>query len=328
MTLPTPSNKTTTSISKVKESTAKSYTETPDIKLKIDKLSLTLSGYTEKEKFEMIGAALQFMDGGWGQQVYPTKIKYKLNIMVPLRSTTERVLFSWNPTKKTWPYFRIDFNPSKLGTEAIEQLIYVEIDLLLEYGVAEFNAKAKISRIDIAIDLSGVSIQDLFVFSNQAVRSAKYDRKGNRESLYLGSSKSTAQTRIYDKVAEMIAKGQMVESVQPITRIERVVRNAGYLKNLAKMKNHFSTLHLASMDGTANGIPIHIWRMFVSHAQRHTTQAALAQLPKPERAKYKAALKANEPIWWDTAEIWKQWPALIDHLGLIPKGPLHYGKAG
>jgi hypothetical protein len=311
----------------MKESTAKSCTGTPHISMKIDKLSLTLSDYTEKQKFEMMGAALQFMDGGWGQKVF-LRTGYKLNIMVRLQSTTERALFSWDPVIKTRPYFRIDFNPSKLGPEAIEQLIYEQIDLVLDFGVPEFHAKAKISRIDIAIDLLGVSIQDLFVFSDQAVRSAKYERFGTLESIYLGSSKSTAQTRIYDKVAEMIAKGQMVESVQPITRIERVVRNAGSLKNLAKMKNHFSTLHLASMSDKANGIPIPIWRMFVSHTQRHTTQAALAQLPKSERAKYKAALKANEPIWWDTAEIWKQWPALIDHLGLIPKGPLHYGKAG
>ena len=43
MTSPTPSNKTTTSISKVKESTAINCTGTPDIDMKIDKLSLTLS---------------------------------------------------------------------------------------------------------------------------------------------------------------------------------------------------------------------------------------------------------------------------------------------
>ena len=318
MTSPTPSNKQSTSKSKLKESIAINCTGTPHISMKVDKISLTLSGYTEKEKFEMIGAALQFMDGGWGQQVYP-RTGYKLNIMVPLQSTTERVLFSWDPVIKKRPYLRIEFNPSKLGPKGIKYLFNEEIDLLLEYGTPEFHDKAKISRIDIAFDLLGVSIQDLSVFSDQAVRSAKFERFGALESIYLGKSSSQAQTRIYDKVAEMIAKGLIVESDQPITRIERVVRNAGYLKNLDKMKNHFSTLQFASMGGTSNGIPAHVWEMFVSHTQRHTTQAVLAQMPKSERAKFKAALKANEPIWWDTADIWKQWPALVDHLGLIPK---------
>ncbi len=135
-------------------------------------------------------------------------------------------------------------------------------------------------------------------------------------------------TRIYDKLAEMVAKGQMVESVQPITRIERVVRNAGYLKNLAKMKNPFKTLHIGWYGEKPAGIDVYLWDMICCYAQRHTPQAALAKLPKPQRAKVKAALKANEPIWWATADIWKQWPALVDHLGLIPKGPFHYGKAG
>ena len=131
MTFPTPSNKTITSKSKVKESIVKSCIGTPDIDLKIDKLSLTLSDYTEKEKFEMYGAALQFMDSGWGQEVF-LRTGYKLNIMVPLRYTTERVLFSWNPVIKTRPYFRIEFNPGKLGPEAIEQLIYVDIHMVLD----------------------------------------------------------------------------------------------------------------------------------------------------------------------------------------------------
>ena len=247
--------------------------------------------------------------------------------MARLQSTTERVLFSWDPVIKERPYFRIDFNPSKLGPEAIEQLIYEQIDLVLDFGVAEFHAKAKISRIDTAIDLSGVSIQDLIVFSDQAVRSAKYERFGALETLYLGSPKSKAHTKIYDKVAEMIAKRLMVETVQPLTRIERTVTNAGYLKNLTKKKNPFKTLHIGWYGVKPDGIEAYLWEFICCYAQHHTPQAALAKLPKSQRAKVKAALKANEPIWWDTAEIWKQWPGLIDHLGLIPKGPLHYAKA-
>ena len=66
--------------------------------------------------------------------------------------------------------------------------------------------------------------------------------------------------------------------------------------------------------------------MFCSYAREHTTQATLAMLPKPERAKFKAAMKSVEPDWWDTAVIWQQWPALIDHVGLVPQGPFYYGK--
>ena len=325
MTSPTPSNKSVIDISKGKETGAICSTGTTDIVLKIDKLSLTLSAYTQKEEKEMIGAALQLVDGGWGQKVY-LRNGYKLNILVPLPPTNERVLYSWVPTIASRPYFRIEFNPSKLQTEGIAELIYCDIVLLLNLGAGELYGRAKVSRIDIAIDLGGVSIKNLLVFSDYAVRSTKYDRSGDLETIYLGSQKSPAQTRIYDKVAEMIAKGLTVSSAHPITRIERVARNKGLLKNLAKMKNPLSTLHLGFPANKPDGIPTHTWAMFCSYAREHTTQAALAMLPKSERGKFKAAMKLVEPDWWDTAVIWQQWPALIDHVGLVPQGPFYYGK--
>ena len=42
----------------------------------------------------------------------------------------------------------------------------------------------------------------------------------------------------------------------------------------------------------------------------------LAMLPKRLRTKFKKALKASEPTWWNTHELWKQWPSLISELGL------------
>jgi len=82
------------------------------------------------------------------------------------------------------------------------------------------------------------------------------------------------------------------------------------------MKNPFSSLQLVLQADKPGGIPAHLWAMFLSHAEKHTAQAALAQLPKVERTKFKKAIKSVKPVWWDSADIWKLWPDLVGQLGL------------
>lgn len=315
MILPTPSNKTTTSTTKQGTSFADDCNATPEVEIRLDKLSLTLPVDADQEKSAMLDVALHAKDAGWGQPVYPSN-GYKLNLRMKLSSGPGWVLFSWSPVNKMRAFFRIECNPSKVGPEGIKELLCVEIDLLVDGGLPAFLAKAKVSRMDVALDLVGVSIGQLVAFSDCAVRSAKYDRFGKLETIYLGASKSAAQTRIYDKLAEMTAKSHAAYSPVPVTRVERVVNNAGLLKNLPQKKNPFSTLHLASHGEKPDGIEPHMWRLFCCHSVQHTGAATLAMLPKPLRTKFKKALKASEPTWWDTHELWKQWPALVYDLGL------------
>lgn len=292
----------------------------PQLNQMIDKLSLTLSGYDKAEKTEMMAIALTLKDHGWAQQIY-MRNGYALNLRLLPHLVHSSAIISLHHKTASGPFMRIEFNPSKLGTESIFELYHGELAMLLCGGLPELHEKARISRIDYAFDIVGVDLQDLLVTSSYSVRSMKYDRHGRMQTLYLGSPKSKTQTRIYDKVAQATNSGEvMLPSTTPITRVERVLRNAGLLRNIHKLKNPLSTLVVGATNQNNLNIPSHQWRMFWSYAREHNAQAALAILPLSERKKFVDEIKHSNPTWWNAENIWSEWPSLVNSLGITNFG--------
>ena len=116
----------------------------------------------------------------------------------------------------------------------------------------------------------------------------------------------------------MISKGIYPLNPEPITRVERTVRNGPYLKNLAGMNNPLKNLHISLHAPKPVGVEAYLWDMFLSHAQVHTAQAALGQLPEKLRKKFKVGLKNAQPTWWSTDDLWDHWQGTAKALGLIP----------
>jgi hypothetical protein len=122
---------------------------------------------------------------------------------------------------------------------------------------------ARITRLDMAIDLLGVSMmeQDINLWIDGWVGRSKVSgvfynsRTGNLETFYVGSRKSPIFLRVYDKVAQSIMEGDInywvdiwKEYKGPVTRIEWEVKpNDGKfqedLKDLSKFSG-FSTREL------------------------------------------------------------------------------------
>jgi hypothetical protein len=292
----------------------------PQLIQMIDKLSLTLSGYDQAEKTETMARALDFKDQGWASQVY-LRNGYSLSLRLLPHHLPSSVVISLLPKMPSRPFMRIEFNPSKMGKDSIFDLYHGELALLLCGGLPELHEKARISRIDYALDIVGVDLQELLLASSYSVRSMKYDRHGRMETLYLGNPKSATQTRIYDKVAQSKNSGEaMSTSTTPITRVERVLRNAGLLRNIHKLKNPFSTLVVGATNQVNSNIPSHQWRMFWSYVREHTAQAALAILPPSERKKFLYEIKHSNPTWWNAEIIWSEWPGLVNSLGITNFG--------
>ena len=293
----------------------------PQLAQMIDKLSLTLSGYDQAEKTEIMAIALTLKDHGWAQQIY-LRNGYALNLRLLPHLVHSSAIISLHPKIPSRPHMRIEFNPSKMGSESIFDLYQGELAMLLSGGLPELHEKARISRIDYALDIVGVDLQELLIASSYSVRSMKFDRHGRMQTLYLGSPKSATQTRIYDKVAQMKASGEvLLPPTTPITRVERVIRNAGLLRNIHKLKNPLSTLVVGATNKESLNIPCHQWRMFSSYAREHTVQAALAILPLSERKKFVDAIKHSNPTWWNAEILWSAWPELINSLGITDFGP-------
>lgn len=111
-------------------------------------------------------------------------------------------------------------------------------DFLAAVGVSG-SYPIRITRLDVAIDLLGVSMReqninhwfDGWVGRSKVSKVERNSRTGDLETLYVGSRKSAVYLRVYDKVAQAIAEGDLVYWVDiwkgfvgPVTRVEWEVK--------------------------------------------------------------------------------------------------------
>jgi hypothetical protein len=156
------------------------------------------------------------------------------------------------PSKKNLPFLRFKFNPSKLGEMGIIEL-QSELDNLLSPGWKHILQHGRITRLDIALDVAGISLDSITITPNGPLRTTVYKRSGNIETIYLGAPKSANQWRIYDKAVELKSKGIAV-ACGTLVRFERRIRTNMKVENLHKLKNPFATISV----GMLPACPTHI----------------------------------------------------------------------
>ena len=95
--------------------------------------------------------------------------------------------------------YRFEFNPTKIGPDGLSYIRNF-IDSVTGIGTNALFANGKVTRIDIALDLPGLSLDEVIVRSKGQRKHGVYTGQTSRlETLYLGSVKSN-RTAVYTKV--------------------------------------------------------------------------------------------------------------------------------
>jgi hypothetical protein len=304
-------------------SSPKGTTQANSHTLLIDKLSLVLIPATE-EHAEMIHSNIwiQVED----QEVFQSTRKmpgYSLVKLIAVDGHVDRPLLQYAHEAGKAKKIRIEFNPARLGAEGLMKLHAVLISLVPD-GWGYFIKHAKITRIDIAIDLLGVLIDQFLLLSSHGQSSRQWARDGHLETFTIGKDTGN-QTLIYDKAKEQLAKKKAWTGTS-IVRIERRLRQPGAkkLSELAALENPFASLVLTPK------LPLRplneketVWAMFLDSAQVRGVNQALALLPTERRTRYRKHLKNNQEPWWDPAAIWTKWPEILAELKLISYNSFH-----
>src|SRR5262249_51942067 len=150
---------------------------------------------------------------------------------------------------------------------------------------------AIITRVDVAVDVYGVNINDLHFTPKTPRRFQIWGAAdGAVETLYLGSSKSVSYWRIYDKALESKLPGG-IEG----TRIERRLGVHNSIGELDCLANPLADLFVLELPAKAPAPMPHplVWEFFKDSARLHGINAALAKLPKPLRITLREALKKS-----------------------------------
>ena len=209
---------------------------------------------------------------------------------------------------------RLEFNPAYLGLDGLKDL-HAHLSNIVPDGWRRFSADARISRLDVAVDLPGVRISKLKIVPPKAVVSQTWHNAQGKLETYQWGKPKGSHIQVYNKTAQLKSKGEPVEGPQ-VTRIERRLKQLGKAPTqLGELPNPFAGLVLTeAIPPAPEGGPAYVWPLFCDSVSVRGLHAALQLLPEHKRAAFKKQFAACKPDWWNPAALWAAWPAYLDNL--------------
>lgn len=173
--------------------------------------------------------------------------RYKNNYQVTIfgRNTIELSMY---PINKHHNFLRVEYNPSKLGSDGRKELRIFLSKLLGKDIVKQIYHEASVTRLDLTLDVYNLE-PNLYIHKSGVIVSKmyQYQETGDIISQVVGSNSSRNRITMYDKDLEMEARRQTI-SVPGCQRIEIRFRDLGCsMRNLnPDLVNEFCKLNFFS----------------------------------------------------------------------------------
>lgn len=293
-------------------------------KIILDRLTVCFNGPAEIDPSYICGVLLNDK-----QQVPGIKItsnaRYKVRASIPVpfikhTKNAHPIFLEVGPHHKSLPACRLDFNPAKLSPEGIDDLIAL-LDTSMHATATEFFSNGRITRADIAVDLPGLTLDDVIVLASSKKKHGVYsDRFGCPETTYLGTPRSK-RIVAYTKHG---ADGAAV-------RLEVRCKPKCSGSELVELKNPYKNVLLLPADVLNElklGFP---GRILADSIRVRGLKHALSPFPPDQRKLITALLKAKQSLLPDADQLWSGWKTALILSGLgkelgLTKPPAHpYG---
>ena len=256
----------------------------------------------DKEFSEAIYTAVNdktlFSNGKWQ--------RHKFSKVMNLDSTIHRINTQFFPLDADNHAFgRFEFNPWKLGEQGLTEFAS-NTECLFYDGYEFIQEHAKVTRVDVAIDLHGIEVEDVQMTLAHKANSQKYSFDGETQTIYAGSSKGQ-QFKAYNKLSQL-----KLTSDLPVTRLEYKLTPQIPLHKLHTLSNPFKNVQIGNPPAKAPiGVEKWLWRTIRDSIAQRGTTAALNGLPPELRQQVRDTLKKQSVKWWNSDEVWKQWPKAV-----------------
>jgi hypothetical protein len=168
-------------------------------------------------------------------------------------------------------------------------------------------ANGKVTRIDIALDLPGLSLDKVVVRSlGQRKHGVYTDGKGRLETIYLGSTKAN-RTAVYTKIKKDIEFLRVERRMKPNIRGHQLVR----------LSNPFDKVQMISTDSLSPHLDGMVPRQFFDSVRVRGIGHAIRELSPRQRREIKAALAdPQESLLPPMSLVWNVWPHVLNQSGL------------
>lgn len=213
------------------------------------------------------------------------------------------------------PYMRLEWNPSKSAPSAINEIFnFLAIHIP---NLANYWRDARLSRIDIAIDVHRISMDELLTCTKSSRTTLRILRQneGRKNGLYLGARSSNYQLCIYDKIFERrknsraaFTRGSDRMKYIPISkiRIEFRFKDLGFIRDISSFENQLLRYIISLTSLAYNFSQTISWKTFIERCEEVGAQEALREIScRKKRAQYRNILSLRcTPNWYNPRVLW------------------------
>lgn len=235
--------------------------------------------------------------------------RYEVSCKIPVEASSNgrHICFEAGPRRPGQPSFRLDFNPSKLSSDALNEFISHLAGWIDENEIAFFYF-GKVTRCDVALDLIGLCLEDVIVRTTRKQKHGVYsNRHGDPETTYIGTPR-TSRVVAYDKATP--------DGLGTCLRLETRLKPNLFGHQLAALANPFAKVKLlpAQFSAAANlGVPT---QLIADSIRIGGLRRALKPFDAPRQKALKSAYEAAHSLLPDLDDLWTTWPDTLINCGL------------
>jgi len=188
-----------------------------------------------------------------------------------------------------------------------------------------FANEGKVTRLDIAVDLINIDLEDLLVSTPKpSVSMGYFGLTGKAETKYLNVNKKGSNLYVYDRRARLAKLQQEGVGDGPEygdtkhTRVEVRTHADKPITALPGLQNRLKRIDLIDIEAAEPPEEQYHWQLFQDSCRYRGVAGALALLPDGVRDQYEAAIKAVSGQLWRPDKLWGHWPEVVEESGLLP----------
>lgn len=283
-----------------------------------DKLTFTIDYYHKYEQnhIEKEIEALGPLAKPYRRRPY----KYGARIYLGEYPNQMCMLIQWKPIFTDAAYLRVDLNPRYADMDHV----YALLSAILPGGLADVQLKARITRFDASVDLTGISPDQFLAYAPGKQISRIYCKSGRTETMYLGGYESGNTIVIYDKQLEIKEMNNKNKTSIPVptdltTRVELRLHPGLSVAELFHVESPFQDLVIRPFSPYPE-VDTETWRLFIALAQFRGAHDAMKLLEKSTRDIFKKKIESVICGWWDPASIWSTWGELLEEVFILQPG--------
>ena len=237
----------------------------------------------------------------------------------------EAMLFQAVPKKGSNAFYRLEWNPRLFGPENLEDA-KLALTAFMHNGWEYVVKRGRITRLDVAIDLTKVHVDTLVLRGKRPQKFGLYTgRDGRLETIYVGDPRGS-HIIAYDRMKRIKANGgnEPLPLIGPVTRIETVKKNISVpLLDILDQADPFEGVQVFQFPGDEH-IPTltRPWPMFRDMCQVRGFHRAMKAVSPILRKNVRKHLPELRPHWWEQEKIWKRWADEVEAQRLL----IPYGK--